>query len=231
MTDPNDGSTLTEASAAVQSALATLQRLGQSDKVEAIVNDVAAQASYADLDADTDHNDDWRRRAYAQRYTSVLSTLARKLTAAAGAAGTQDQDDAARVFGFKGLPGDVAVLTITLRDAADRVAQENDSVQLQRLLATAVRNGDETFAHAVAEKAITNGDADTANAFSAAYPHLSDAVERLWTAEHRKMSTLDVKVGWHIAALKPAFISNLQDYEIARAAAGDTAVGQWNVGR
>ena len=154
----------------------------------------------------------------------MIATLARKLTAAATLAGSKDQDDAARVYGIKGLAGDVASLAISRRDAADRV-ENTDTHRLRDLLATAVRNGDEVLAHAIAEWAIKNGDHDIATDFQTAYPNLADAVERLWNAEHRKMTGLDITVAWRVGALNPALLKSLQDYEIA----GQAGVGSWNV--
>ena len=228
-TDPNDGVALTEAVAAINSAIGKLQRLGQSDKAIALIEQVEQTTAYTQLDADTTHNQDYLRTQYARTYIGVMADLARRLGIAANQAGGQDQDDAARVYGIKGLSGDVASLSISRRDAGDRI-DATDPARLRDLLATAVRNGDEVLAHAVAEAAIKNGDTDTATDFQTAYPDLAGAVERLWTAEHRKMNTVDVKVAWSITALKPAALSSLPDFEIELAAAGKANVGSWSVG-
>ena len=106
--DYNAGDGLTEAVTACQTALATLQRLGQSDQADGPLTDAESSTNYAALDADRDHNDRWKMQRYAQTYTNVVSTLARRLTAAANAADKQDATDAANVFGVAGLPGDVA---------------------------------------------------------------------------------------------------------------------------
>jgi|SRR4051794_35285275 hypothetical protein len=231
-TDPNGGAALNDAVTAINDALKRLQRLGLADKADALLDEAENTNIYTALDNDTEHNQDWLRSAYAQKYISVMTSLARKITAAADIAGSQDQDDAARVYGVKGLPGDVASLAISRRDAADRVAKLDIAArpdQLGDLLAAAVRSGDTVLSHAVAEAAIKGGDADTINAFSAAYPALSDEVERLWNAEHRRMTTVDIKVAWRVAALKPSAIGSLQDYEIQRVAAGQSSAGSWNV--
>ena len=146
--------------------------------------------------------------------------LATKLTAAASRAATQDSIDAARVYGVAGLSGDPASLAISRRDAGDRVADITDPQQLCGLLATAVRNGDEVLAHAIAEAAVKSGDLSTTTLFQQSYPKLSDAVERLWSAEHKRMTGTDITVAWRVAALKPAPLDSLQDYEIQAAAAG-----------
>ena len=228
--DPNDGTSLSVTLATISTALTRLQRLGLSDKASALLDQAENTNAYAALDADTEHNQDWLRSAYATKYINVMNTLARQLTAAAASGGTQDQDDAARVYGVKGLPGDVASLGISRRDAAERVEDLDllsNPGQLGDLLASAVRSGDDVLAHVIAETAITLGDLDTTNAFADAYPQLSDAVQRLWLAEHRRTTTIDVTTAWRVAALKPSALSTLQPYEIQAAASGQAAAGSW----
>ena len=162
-----------------------------------------------------------------------MTSLASKLAAAANLAGAQDADDAAKVFGVRGIPGDPAALASNRRDAGDRIAAIDLVArpdQLGDLLASAVRQDDIVLTRAIAETAVKNGDSTTTTAFQEAFPNLSAAVERLWTAEHRKMTTTDVKVAWRIAALKPSAIGSLQNHEIQAAAAGQTSAGSWNVG-
>jgi len=120
--DPNDGAALTDSVTAINTALTTLQRLGRSDQADTLIADVDPSSAYAVIAADLDHSEDWKLTAYARRYATVMADLARRLTSAAATGSTQDQDDAARVYGIKGLPGDVASLAISRRDAGDRVA-------------------------------------------------------------------------------------------------------------
>lgn len=231
MTDYNAGDSLTEAVTTSKEALAALQRLGRSDLADDALTAAESSTNYTALDDDREHNDQWKQSAYARQYTSVMATLATKLTAVAKTVGSTDQDDAARVYGIKGLPGDVASLTISRRDAGDRIAGINDSNQLRRLLVTATRTGDEVLAHAIVEAAIQSDDSDTTDAFIAAYPHLAEAVQRLWAAEHNRLQSIDLTTAWRLAALKPAPIKNLMDYEIAAAAAapiGQPSIGAWN---
>jgi len=224
--DYNTGDSLTKAVTACQTALATLQRLGQSDQADGPLTDAESSTNYAALDSDVDHSDAWKLQRYAQTYSNVVSTLARRLTSVANTAGKQDASDAANVLGIGGLKGDVASLSISRRDAGDRVADENDTASLQRLLATATRIGDEPLARAIAEKALALGDADTLNQFTAGRPSLADAVERLWTAQNRKSTTTDLTVGFRLTALKPAALASRMDYEIAALAAGQTTAGR-----
>jgi hypothetical protein len=223
--DPNDGTTLTDAVTACQTALATLQRLGASDLADGPLADAEQSSTYAALDADTDHSQPWLTSAYARRYSSVMAALASRLTAAANTAGKQDATDASNVFGVAGLPGDAASLAISRRDAADRVADVTDPTQRQALLASAVRNGDNTLARALVQAAVESGDLDTVNAFTEAFPELNDAVERLWIAQHRKSTAVDLTAAFRLAALKPVALGAMQNFEIQAAAAGQTTPG------
>lgn len=228
MTDYNAGDDLTAAVTACKTALTTLQRLGCSDQADGPLTDAESSSNYSTLDADRDHSDQWKMQRYAQTYSNVVATLARKLTAAATTAGKQDADDASNVFGIAGLAGDVASLSIARRDANDRVADITEPTERQALLAQAVRNGDFTLARALVQAAFDFNDVDTVNAFIAAYPNLNDAVERLWTAQNRKTVGVDLVAGLRLAALKPRTIGSMMDYEIALIASGQTSAGTWN---
>jgi hypothetical protein len=237
MTDYNAGDSLTEAVTACSSALATLQRLGCSDQADGPLTDAEA-TSYDAIAADTTRSDAWKLQQYAKTYVGVMSTLARRLTSAANAAGKQDADDASNVFGIAGLSGDVASLSIARRDAGDRVAAITDPSngdaatpnprQRSDLLAAALRNGDTTLARAVVQAAVESGDLGCVNQFVEAFPALNDAVERLWITQHRKSIGVDLTMGLRLAALKPEPIHSMMDYEIALIASGQTAAGMWN---
>jgi len=109
---------------------------------------------------------------------------------------------------------------VSLRDAQDRIEGEYDSIVLQRLLDKAVLNGDEVRAHAIVENAIESGDQETVEAFQAAYPALAEVTARLWSAATHRQTTADIATAWRLAALKPAALASLMDYEIASLAAG-----------
>ena len=227
-TDYNAGLPLTESVTAAQTALTVLQRLGRSELADPILTDAEATA-YTTIINDTTRSQGWITTTCAAKYIAVMSTIARKLSAAAKSAGTQDADDTARVFGIRGLAGDVASLSISLRDAADRVAGINDSLTLRRMLGQATATGDETLAHAIVQVALSVGDLDTVNQFEEAYPALAAPIQRLWDTAQRKQSGFDLQMGWRLASLKPSPLASLQDYEIASAAAGNADAGTWNV--
>jgi hypothetical protein len=220
--DYNTGLSLTESVTACQTALATLQRLGRSADADEVITRAESSTPYSAIDADRDHTDAWKLQRNASAYTNVMSTLARKLTATANIANTKYKDDAERVFGTKGLPGDPGFLIVSLRDAQDRIEGEYDSVKLQRLLDKATLNGDAIRAHAIVEAAVESGDSDTVEAFQRPYPDLAEATARLWNSATRGTTTVDVVTAWRLAALKPPALTSLQDYEIAAAAAGQT---------
>jgi hypothetical protein len=228
-TDPNDGTTLTDAVTAIQTALATLQRLGRSDEADTLINDAEQSSTYAALDADTTHNDTWKLQRYAQTYTNVMASLAKRLSATADLASTKYKIDAETVFGTRGLPGDPGFLIVSLRDAQDRIEGEYDTIKLQRLLDKAVLNGDDIRSHAIVEAAVESGDSDTVEAFQNAYPALAEATARLWNVATHGTTTVDVVTRWRVGALKPGPLGSLQDHEIQAAAAGQTSVGSWNV--
>ncbi|WP_193046814.1 hypothetical protein [Mycolicibacterium baixiangningiae] len=231
MTDPNEGSSFYEFDRAINDARLTLQRFNRDDEVLTLINEQIQLNPYRDLDADKDHNEDWLRVEYAKRFKSVMARLATKLTTMASSVSVKDRDDAQSVLGIRGLSGDPAALAISLRDAQERVETITDTRGLQRLLDRAVRIGDQTLSRAIVSRAIELGDADTVNAFSAAYPQLTDSVERLWDSRHPgpKAAAAGITFAGYLSNLRPAALAGLQWYELDRVAAGDTASGRWNV--
>jgi len=229
--DYGAGATLDEAYAACTSALQALQRLGQSAVAQPLLAEAADEiaAVSSPIQADTSRSDSYKLTTQARLYSSVITALAGKLTDTASTAGAQDASDAANVFGIKGLPGDAASLSISRRDAGDRVANITDPIQRQQLLESAARTGDDTLSRAIVASAMDFNDSDTVNQFMSLYPSLSPAAERLWDAAHRKSNAVDLSAAWQLAALKPTQLSSLQNYEIASAAAGNTSAGSWNV--
>jgi hypothetical protein len=228
--DYTAGASLTESVTACRDALVTLARMGRSADADELLTEAEQSASYDAIAADTSRTDAWKLQRYAAAYSSVMSTLARKLTSAADSASSKYKIDAETVFGIRGLPGDPGFLIVSLRDAQDRIEGEHDSIKLQRLLDKAVLNGDDIRSHAIVESALTNGDADTVTAFKSAYPALAEATDRLWNVATHGTTTVDVAMVWRLGALKPPALASKMDYEIASIAAGQTSAGSWNVG-
>jgi hypothetical protein len=227
--DYSAGQGLSDALAACTAALRTLQQLGRSDDTDAALT-TAEAVSYDSILSDGSRSQAWKIQAAARQYINVITELGNDLTGAANVAGRQYKTDAASVFGTAGLAGDPATLTISRRDAGERVANITDSVERQRLLANASLNGDDVLARVIAESAVQFQDFNTLNAFVEAYPDLAAAAQRLWDCATKKMSGADITATWRVAALKPAVLQSLQDFEIVSAALGNVAAGSWNAG-
>jgi hypothetical protein len=227
--DYSAGQGLTEATTACTTALKTLQQLGASDAADDALT-TAESVSYDSILNDGSRSQEWKIQASARQYINVVTELSNDLTAVATTASRQYKADAATVFGTQGLQGDPATLTISRRDAAQRVEEENDSIRLQRLLAQASEIGDDVLSHAIAEKCVSIGDSDTVTLFQELYPQLSDAVARLWACATRKVSGADITTAWRVAAVRPAVLASLQDYEVVSAALGNANAGAWSAG-
>ncbi len=145
-----------------------------------------ARASYAAIMNNDRLSDSGRRKDLAITFANYDDELSREIKAQADRIFTIDRDDASTVFGTKGLVGDPASLTISMRDAADRVDSIGNQVELKQVLERATRTGDEVLARAVVRKAVESRYADVVNAFTAARPDLLDATERLWSQEEAK---------------------------------------------
>ena len=206
--------TLTDAQRRASDALNHLARLGQGDHAKTVVANAANAVSYDAITGNADLSDAGKQKAAAAKFVSHMSSVAAELEADAQRFGKQHAEDSANTFGIAGLQGDHATLSISRRDAAERVGKITDSTELQRVLAQANRNGDDTMCRAIADHAMSIGDAGTLNAFTAAQPQHADAVKRLWTAAQHSTTTSDVVAGWHLAELKPSVLGKLSDQQI-----------------
>src|SRR6478752_9697045 len=222
--DPNADSSITANFATIQDAIARLGVLGLSADADEMLSAAAddIQAKVSGIEADQSRTVAWKLRQEARAYGRVLATLARNLRNAATKAGGSDQDDAARVFGVKGLPGDPASLAMSRRDAADRVADIIDPEARLRLLESATRNGDEVLAHALVESAVNAGDLDTVNEFAEDRPALAAAVERLWNTANNRLTTQTLVTAMALSALTPPRLISRQPFEIEALASAAT---------
>lgn len=168
-----------------QDAIKELTRAGRKADVKAILTEHAekAQSTYSRVLDDPRMADTYKRQALAQQQVRVQREVDAALADAAAKVVTIDRDDAASVFGVKGLTGDPATLIASRRDAGDRVANITDEDELQNLLRRANRTGDEVMARAVAERATELQAVKVVNAFIADRPNLDAAVNRLWNSE------------------------------------------------
>lgn len=174
-----------------QEAAKVLAAAGKRADVEALFSRHARTAAtqYEQIRAD-DSTQEAKRWQLAVACTRRRREVDQELAEMASREVRVDRDDAANVFGVKGLEGNAASLTISRRDAADRAAAIQDREELRELLARATRSGDEVLARAVADR-----------------PHLEDAAERLWNAEQAKSNTLGVTM--RLLDLMPAELSDM----------------------
>ena len=186
-------------------AIDTLVRSGRRGDVAELYDTTAtrAQRQYAEIRKDTSRTPEWQAEELKRVYERVRADLKEKVIEMARGADRDDRQDAVRVFGVGGLPGDAASLAISARDAADRVAQTSSADGLRELLERATRVGDEVLARAVVQRAIEDGQPGIVNAFTDARPELHDATERLWSrARDEDAGSFDLVM--KLLAVRPA---------------------------
>lgn len=204
-----------------QEAIKKLVKAGQGAEVQKLLDETAEKAGrvYRHISEDATLSEKGRNYRLAASYQSISNGLNTKLSDMASRAVTDDRDDAERVFGIKGLPGDSASLVISRRDAADRVARVESREELRDLLAQATRTGDEVLARAIAERAVRDADSKTMHAFVADRPELDAAAERLWNAEQASAAGgLGIGGLGALSALRPDELRGMAEYEIAELA-------------
>lgn len=192
-----------------QEAIKALTAAGKTGEVTALLDREGASAAriYEEIRQDHTRTEEYKRWMMANAYTGRRQRVDKELSTMASRVVRVDRDDAERVFGVKGLPGDAASLAISRRDAADRVAGVTVASELRELLRRATRTGDEVLARAVAEKALDNQDADTLNQFIADRPEVDAAVERLWNANRASKDTFGMTM--HLSGLRPHELSGM----------------------
>jgi len=169
---------------------------------------------------DTTRTEQWRRQQIAKVFLKMKAELDADVDLQVEAKVRTQRSLEAKVFGVSSLPGDVASLSISRRDAGDRVAGLKTQVDAIRLLDRADRSGDEVLARAIAERALENDWADVANAFVDTRPHLSTAVEQLWNS--RPATAAENMAGHMIrGSLQPGELHGLSQHDIERLAESD----------
>ncbi|MDT0201349.1 hypothetical protein [Nocardioides sp. AE5] len=161
-----------------------------------------ANAAYDEIRSDSTISEEYRLKSLAVVSIQHRRALEDEIISLAERTVLTDRDDAQKVFGIAGIPGDQATLVISRRDAGDRVATIARGEELRELLARATRTGDEVMARAIAERALEMGSADTLNQFTADRPEMDSAVERLWNMERRRGDAMALTVA--MVGMKPA---------------------------
>lgn len=174
---------------------------GATNHVERVTNEV--QGAYREINADESRTDAWKKEQCQAVYDSAMERLTDELNRRAAKARTRELEDTGSAFGVAGLPGDAASLTISLRDAQDRVAQAKSADELRGMLERANRSSDEVLARAVAEKAFNDGDGDTLNLFLETRPALEDKLQRLWDGRRRVERGSSMPFALTLAAIRP----------------------------
>lgn len=200
-------------------ALQTLQRLGKAGEAQAILDQAvtAGQSRYQPVQASTRISASRKAELLAKEYKQHVAALTKQLEAMATKEANAAFDDTSRVTGITGLTGDQASLSISRRDAGDRVSKVTDSTELQRMLQTATTSGDEVMARAIAARAIELGDHITMSTFADQRPDLAPAVERAWANAQPPSGatkTAMLITGGLVHSLKPDALAGKQDYEI-----------------
>ncbi|MFW6776261.1 hypothetical protein ACOACO_18415 [Nocardioides sp. CPCC 205120] len=211
-----------------QEAIRELARGGKRKRAEEIISEAVDQATrgYDMVRAKDTLSDSGKEYELALIYTRANRKLTETLEREARKVTGTDRDDAERVFGTRGIAGDAASLTISRRDAADRVERVEGREELRALLRQATRSGDEVLARAVAERAVREADATTMHQFVADRPDLDEAAERLWNAERADDGTFGTTM--LMGAFKPSELALMSDDsidEIAQVAPSDEKQG------
>lgn len=193
-----------------QDAVRTLAAAGKTNQMLDLINTQAqaAVAEYDQIRADGTRTAEWIRWALAQAAQTWTTRVTNQLIDQASKVTTDDRSDRARVFGIAGLPGDVATLTILMRDAADRVNEiaTTRPEDLYDKLVQATNSGDEVLARQIAQWATENQSVRLMQQFLDDRPQLEAAGERLWNASRAASDTMGVT--WALGALIPSEVGS-----------------------
>lgn len=196
-----------------------LAKAGKSSEVCAVVARLGEQAhlQYEQIRKDRTITEAHREKLLAAAYVRTRRELDQELEEMARYVTVADSKDASSVFGVEGLRGDAASLTISRRDAGDRVAAITDQAELAAILKRATRTGDEVLARAVGERACQIQSVDVMQEFLDARPALDKAGERLWNAQKAE-SGWDFSLTLQLGDLRAPELSRLDSGAIQRLA-------------
>lgn len=121
-----------------------------------------------------------KRADLARTYLNARQRVDGIFATAASEQARQRRQLEARLFGGADLAGDAASMTISRRDAGDRVARITKNDEALDLLHRALSSGDEVLARAVAQWAYQHHAVDVANAYLEARPQHDAAFNELW---------------------------------------------------
>lgn len=121
-----------------------------------------------------------KRQSLARTYLNARQRMDAIFTEQAAGRAQLRRDLESKLFGTRDLPGDVASMTISRRDAGDRVARLERSEDAMALLRRALASGDEVLARAVAQWGHERRDVTVVNAYLDVRPQHDAAFNELW---------------------------------------------------
>jgi hypothetical protein len=120
------------------------------------------------------------------------------------------------LFGITGLQGDVAGLSISRRDAEDRVRGIEHEDEALTLMEKATNSGDEVLARVIAQHAYEHRWTPTVNAYLETRPHKDAAFNELWNLQ--PVSDM-IEAHLRIREPWPAEQSGLSEFDLRQIAA------------
>jgi hypothetical protein len=128
---------------------------------------------------DTSRTPDWHKLRLAELWLDMQAEVTQVREQAAADGQAHIRSLTRKAFGTDGISGDAGSLAISMRDAADRVAQVENRDELVRLLDGATHSGDEVLARAVARQAFERGDTDLLDTYTSIRPEAAASLGKL----------------------------------------------------
>jgi hypothetical protein len=162
-----------------------------------------------------------KRADLARTYLNARQRMEDIFAAEAAQHARQRRQLEARLFGSGDLVGDAASMTISRRDAGDRVARITKTGEALDLLHRALSSGDEVLARAVAQWAYQNRNVDVANAYLEARPQHDAAFNELWVLPSGERNPIE-EARRHISfpIQKPGELDDVADMHLQSVADG-----------
>lgn len=161
-----------------------------------------------------------KRADLARAYLEASQRMEQLWTGQETSRATRRQQLVAQLFGTASLPGDPASLTISRRDAMDRVARLEKSQEGIALLGQAVAIGDDVLARAVAHWGYERRDANVVNAYLNVRPQADAAMNELWAIPDPSSPLELARRHMSYALERPAELGDVADMDLQAIADG-----------
>lgn len=164
---------------------------------------------------DTTRTADWHRLRLAELWVQMQTEVKQAREHAKAAGDAHERSLHCKAFGTDGLSGNAGALAISMRDAADRVAQVETRDELVRLLDRATHTGDEVLARAVARQAFDRGDRDAPRHLRQHPPRRTSSLDEL---REVRTDTLHSRLEESMlaSAAKPAELQGMDEFACQR---------------